>query len=100
MSIISSLSTTSGNSLKQNSRGLREKLHEIETYRDILFNQIDTLQKYFDACAQTAGPQNNFESDLGLKPMDFKGEVIKLLHIVALYYNHFRLVNLSLTFIT
>ena len=39
------LSTASGSSLKRVSRGLREKLHEIETFRDILYGQIDTLQR-------------------------------------------------------
>ncbi|CAL4218616.1 unnamed protein product, partial [Meganyctiphanes norvegica] len=46
------LSTTSGSSLKK-SRGLREKLAEIDTYRDILVRQMDTLQSYFDACADS-----------------------------------------------
>lgn len=32
-------------------RGLREKLAELETFRDILCRQVDTLQKYFDICA-------------------------------------------------
>lgn len=40
------LSTASGSSLKRVSRGLREKMHEIETYRDILYGQIETLQRY------------------------------------------------------
>lgn len=74
MSIISNtLSTTSGNSLKQN---LREKLHEIETYRDILFDQINSLQKFFDACAAQGDLQNTFESESGLRIVDFKGEVL------------------------
>uniref|UniRef100_A0A8C8IAV7 START domain-containing protein n=1 Tax=Oncorhynchus tshawytscha TaxID=74940 RepID=A0A8C8IAV7_ONCTS len=30
---------------------LREKLAEMETFRDILCRQVDTLQKYFDGCA-------------------------------------------------
>ncbi|XP_045596004.2 ceramide transfer protein isoform X1 [Procambarus clarkii] len=46
------LSTTSGSSLKK-SKGLKEKLAELETYRDILLRQMDTLQSYFDACAET-----------------------------------------------
>jgi len=29
-------------------------LAEIETFRDILIKQIDTLQKYFDNCAENA----------------------------------------------
>lgn len=44
------LSTTSGSSFRKG-RGLRVKLAELETYRDILIQQIDKLQKYFDACA-------------------------------------------------
>jgi hypothetical protein len=29
---------------------LREKLYEMETYREILCRQIDTLQAVFDSC--------------------------------------------------
>ncbi|KAK3729093.1 hypothetical protein RRG08_005466 [Elysia crispata] len=54
----SMLSLTSGASLSQASsssfkrgRGLKEKLAEMETFRDILCRQIDTLQSYFDSCA-------------------------------------------------
>jgi collagen type IV alpha-3-binding protein len=39
------LSTTSVNSLKRASRSLKEKCNEIETFRDILYGQIDTLQQ-------------------------------------------------------
>lgn len=46
------LSTASGSSLKRANRSLREKVYEIETFKDILFGQIDTLQRYFDACAE------------------------------------------------
>lgn len=83
MSIVSNtLSTTSGNSLKQSSRNMREKLHEIETYRDILFGQIDALQKFFDACAGHSGLQDKFEVDYGVKTIDFKGEVLIKLNIM------------------
>lgn len=34
-------------------RGLKEKLAELETFRDIVSKQIETLQTYFDACADT-----------------------------------------------
>jgi len=34
--------------------GLKEKLAEMETFRDILCGQIDTLQGFFDQCAQSA----------------------------------------------
>ena len=40
-------------SLALTSTGLKEKLAEIETYRDILVKQMDTLQSYFDECAET-----------------------------------------------
>lgn len=43
-------STASGSSFKRSSRNLREKLAELETFKDILCRQIDTLQKYFDYC--------------------------------------------------
>ncbi|XP_013394772.1 collagen type IV alpha-3-binding protein isoform X2 [Lingula anatina] len=46
-----SLSTQSTSSFKRG-RGLREKLAEMETFRDILCRQVDTLQGYFDACAE------------------------------------------------
>ncbi|XP_041754515.1 ceramide transfer protein isoform X1 [Coregonus clupeaformis] len=48
-SATSSYSTTSTSSFKGHS--LREKLAEMETFRDILCRQVDTLQKYFDGCA-------------------------------------------------
>uniref|UniRef100_T1IZW2 Ceramide transfer protein n=1 Tax=Strigamia maritima TaxID=126957 RepID=T1IZW2_STRMM len=47
-----SLSGTSSSSFKKG-RGLREKLAEMETFRDILCRQTDTLQSYFDACAES-----------------------------------------------
>lgn len=49
------LSTASGSSLKRTNRSLREKVYEIETFKDILCGQIDTLQRYFDACAELTG---------------------------------------------
>lgn len=71
------LSTTSGSSLMQTSRNLREKLHEIETYRDILFDQINSMQKFFDACAaQSSQFQEAMEAESSLKTLDFKGEAI------------------------
>jgi len=35
----------------QRGRGLREKLAEMETFKEILSHQVDSLQNYFDACA-------------------------------------------------
>uniref|UniRef100_A0A336MKJ2 Ceramide transfer protein n=2 Tax=Culicoides sonorensis TaxID=179676 RepID=A0A336MKJ2_CULSO len=72
------LSTASGCEVDRTGRNLREKLAEIETFRDILYNQIDTLQRYFDATA-TQHTTNGFESaelGNGLKMNDFKGEAI------------------------
>ncbi|XP_051981858.1 ceramide transfer protein-like isoform X2 [Xyrauchen texanus] len=48
-SATSGLSTTSTSSFKKG-YGLREKLAEMETFRDILCRQVDMLQKYFDNC--------------------------------------------------
>uniref|UniRef100_A0A673GXZ3 Ceramide transfer protein n=1 Tax=Sinocyclocheilus rhinocerous TaxID=307959 RepID=A0A673GXZ3_9TELE len=46
----SGYSATSTSSFKKG-HSLREKLSEMETFRDILCRQVDTLQKYFDGCA-------------------------------------------------
>ncbi|NXA28581.1 C43BP protein, partial [Ibidorhyncha struthersii] len=46
----SGYSATSTSSFKKG-HSLCEKLAEMETFRDILCRQVDTLQKYFDACA-------------------------------------------------
>ncbi|XP_042604222.1 ceramide transfer protein-like [Cyprinus carpio] len=49
-SATSGYSATSTSSFKEG-HSLREKLAEMETFRDILCRQVDTLQKYFDGCA-------------------------------------------------
>ncbi|KAG7477025.1 hypothetical protein MATL_G00088930 [Megalops atlanticus] len=49
-SAASGYSATSTSSFKKG-HSLREKLAEMETFRDILCRQVDTLQKYFDGCA-------------------------------------------------
>nr|ABV60276.1 goodpasture antigen-binding protein variant 2 [Danio rerio] len=49
-SAASGLSTASASSFKK-AYSLQEKLAEMETFRDILCRQVDTLQKYFDNCA-------------------------------------------------
>uniref|UniRef100_A0A8B9JQ90 Ceramide transfer protein n=1 Tax=Astyanax mexicanus TaxID=7994 RepID=A0A8B9JQ90_ASTMX len=49
-SATSSYSATSTSSFKKG-HSLQEKLAEMETFRDILCRQVDTLQKYFDACS-------------------------------------------------
>jgi len=57
MMSLTSLSTASTTSLKRG-RGLKEKLAEMETYRDILCSQVDALQIYFDALALQHGGSN------------------------------------------
>ncbi|XP_046403313.1 ceramide transfer protein isoform X1 [Ischnura elegans] len=47
------LSTASSSSFKRG-RGLKEKLAEMETFRGILCQQIESLQSYFDACAEAS----------------------------------------------
>ena len=43
--------------------GLREKLAELDTYRDILVKQMDTLQGFFDACTDiTTTPPETCEA--------------------------------------
>ena len=61
-----SLSTISASSFKRG-RGLKEKLAEMETFRDILCRQIDTLQSYFDSCASavTHGVVHDLTDDIG-----------------------------------
>lgn len=78
-------STASGGSFsKRGLRGLKEKLAEMETFKNILVQQIDTLQKYFDNCADGAKNSPAKEStppvDAAFDPaeqsVDFKGEAI------------------------
>lgn len=54
ISLTSNRSITSLTSYKKG-RGLKEKLAEMETFRDILIRQIDTLQTYFDSCVDVNG---------------------------------------------
>ncbi|XP_076854199.1 ceramide transfer protein isoform X5 [Brachyhypopomus gauderio] len=49
-SAASGLSATSSSSFRKGD-SLQEKLAEMETFRDILCRQVDTLQMYFDSCA-------------------------------------------------
>lgn len=51
------LSGASTSSFKKG-RGLREKLAEMETFKDILCRQVDTLQSYFDACSESVAVIN------------------------------------------
>lgn len=43
----------------QRARRLREKLMEMETFRDILCRQVETLQSYFDACSSAVAHYAN-----------------------------------------
>ncbi|XP_064152868.1 ceramide transfer protein-like isoform X2 [Anguilla rostrata] len=60
-SAASGYSATSTSSFKKG-HSLREKLAEMETFRDILCRQVDTLQKYFDACADGVS-KDEFQRD-------------------------------------
>lgn len=61
-----SLSGTSTSSFKKGGRGLREKLAEMETFRDILCRQTDTLQGYFDACSESVAAITREDSNIVL----------------------------------
>jgi len=58
MMSLTSLSNASTSSFKRG-RGLKEKLAEMETYRDILCSQVDALQSYFDAMAAQSSSSSN-----------------------------------------
>ncbi|XP_041757163.1 ceramide transfer protein isoform X4 [Coregonus clupeaformis] len=60
-SAASGISATSTSSFKKG-HSLREKLAEMETFRDILCRQVDTLQKYFDGCADGVS-KDEFQRD-------------------------------------
>ncbi|XP_023245930.1 collagen type IV alpha-3-binding protein [Copidosoma floridanum] len=65
--VSNSQSTASVGSLsRRGARGLREKLAEIETFKDILVQQVDGLQKYFDECA--AGKPDKSAADRDGQP--------------------------------
>ncbi|KAM6965301.1 LOW QUALITY PROTEIN: ceramide transfer protein-like [Aplochiton taeniatus] len=60
-SAASGFSATSASSFKKG-HSLREKLAEMETFRDILCRQVDTLQKFFDSCADGVS-KDEFQRD-------------------------------------
>jgi len=72
----SNISIASSNSLKRTQKNLKEKINEMETFKDILYGQIENLQKYFEACAKIDENEGNKIPCNGIKPMDFKGESI------------------------
>lgn len=88
------LSSASASSFKR-CRGLREKLAELETFQNILFSQMELLQKYFDKCAEKCCDSfvnghndmemihvngrkglNEINQEHGINAIDFKGEAI------------------------
>ncbi|XP_076808693.1 ceramide transfer protein-like [Clavelina lepadiformis] len=69
LSLGSGPSITSSSSFRKG-HGLKEKLAELETFRDILDRQIDTLQNYFDACANIAQPKDIRDHWTGDKDID------------------------------
>lgn len=46
MSLQSTTASTGGRDMDKTSKNLKEKLTEIETLRDLLYNQINALQRY------------------------------------------------------
>ncbi|XP_047674033.1 ceramide transfer protein isoform X2 [Tachysurus fulvidraco] len=62
-SATSGLSTTSTSSFKKGS-SLKEKLAEMETFREILCKQVDTLQHYFDTCASGDHKEEFFRDEV------------------------------------
>ncbi|KAL1115010.1 hypothetical protein AAG570_007833 [Ranatra chinensis] len=73
------LSTTSASSFKKG-RGLKEKIAEMETYRDILCEQMDTLQTFFDVCARAASSKGTDLKEMIAKcktcNINYKGEAM------------------------
>ena len=55
------VSLNSGSSFRH-ARNLKEKLAELETFRDILNQKIETLQRFFDHCADLADDGNDARS--------------------------------------
>ena len=77
------LSSTSSSSFKKG-RSLREKLMEMETFRDILCRQVDTLQMYFDSCAESEGNSIHDHVDLGMNDELFEDDHLGSLTTVNL----------------
>nr|XP_024215656.1 collagen type IV alpha-3-binding protein isoform X2 [Halyomorpha halys] len=74
------LSSASASSFKK-CRDLKLKLAEMETYRDILCSQMDTLQRYFDSCADYDLKKQNLDDEVEningkVAAVDFKGEAM------------------------
>ena len=78
----SSLSIAS--SSMSRTRGLTEKLSELETYREIVCNQIETLQAYFGACSEMAPILQN-DSDDGTESLLIEIKKNMLLSTFSVY---------------
>uniref|UniRef100_A0A1B6EKV6 Ceramide transfer protein n=1 Tax=Cuerna arida TaxID=1464854 RepID=A0A1B6EKV6_9HEMI len=78
LSLASNTISTASNSSFRKGLALKEKLAEMETYKDILCNQMKTLQGYFDSCAETAANKSPGEvaPEHALQAVDFKGEAL------------------------
>lgn len=66
----------------QKGHSLREKLAEMETFRDILCRQVDTLQKYFDGCADAVS-KDELQRD---KSKTSKSFIIPKMRFLCVFY--------------
>ena len=74
---VSSVTPSLNSGKLRHSQALTEKLAECETFRDILCGQVDTLQAYFDSCAESQiAAEMPPVGQQGVRPLDFKGEAI------------------------
>lgn len=69
------LSLSSVSSLRKNGHNLKEKLAEMETFKDILSQQIDKLGQHIEQSAKLFDEAKKADEDL-LNPLDFKAEAI------------------------
>ena len=72
------MSLASASSLRKSGHNLKEKLAEMETFKDILSQQIDKLGAHIEQYGKSTDVSNHFsgvEADK-LSPMDFKAEAI------------------------
>ncbi|CAF3787568.1 unnamed protein product [Rotaria magnacalcarata] len=74
-----SVGVTSTGSFRKD-RGLKIKLSELETYRELLAQQVATLQTYFDACANavTKGFEPYQKEYENLQDLDFEEPLDKI----------------------
>uniref|UniRef100_A0A4W4FXM5 Ceramide transfer protein n=1 Tax=Electrophorus electricus TaxID=8005 RepID=A0A4W4FXM5_ELEEL len=69
ISATSGLSSTSASSFRKG-HSLQEKVAEMETFRDILCRQVDTLQTYFDSCVIKDGDDDDDDDDSPISRTD------------------------------